>query len=277
MGRRKTARKRPRKGVLSHVVSVLWAADDYGEASFYSASRRIATAFLRMPGIHSRQDGTAGLLGELDHVPLVDAERWIRRVRERDHLASILLTDVLAMLARCAAAIGEDRRQVFPTPECKRELTMNLGRYLVEFEVPTGAAFKYWYDEMTEFGPGFRGVAFVERCHLSSSWHPECYGCGIIPGFGRCPGLLGFNVPCMLYLHARIEGTRPVCEPGKEPLRVAVEVPFHFIVGWRTTDMWGTYAGPLVPKLGLGAMLGLIEEVAREAGSDDEGDGPGSE
>jgi hypothetical protein len=113
---------------------------------------------------------------DYDFVVSTSALRLIGRGRELDLLTSILLTDVLQRLSDYAAALTEGCGRDSPSPQCKRELTRAQGRCWIEFEVPEGAVFEY-RDE--NHGPGFREVALVEQCHLSSNIYHNVYGEGV--------------------------------------------------------------------------------------------------
>ena len=258
----------PVKGALERAVDVMMVWHGWQDQSYPYAYWRVAAPLLDMPAKDWRFDPPDRRLRELDDIPEPSAFRWIDRVRRRHLLASILFTDILHVMSVVAQAIGDrDRGDTFPSTTMKRELSMRQGHYFIEFQVPPGAAFRYQNEVNEDFLPGFRGVAKVERCHLSSSWNePHGHGCGIVPGLGRCEALLGFDLPCVLFRHASLESGQVRCEPGKEPIQAAVHVPFRFIIGCRESDHWHTHIGPLVPALPLGEMTELISQAVQDGG-----------
>jgi hypothetical protein len=253
----------PVDGKLVPAVAAMYAGW-HEEGPYTRPYYQIAQAFLDIPAVGWGMGTHDRWMREFDWVYSKTALRWIGRVRARNLLASILLTDVLDRLTDYACALGSDRRHAFPSPQRKKQLTVEQGQYFIEFEVPPGAAFRYHYEERAEYGPGFRGVALIERCHLSSNVYQTCNGEGVIPGFGPCRTLLGFDIPCDFVRHARFDGDAVVPEGGGKPFRIGCRVPFGFVVNSRTYHFGLNEIGPAVPKLGLDAMVDLIREAAAE-------------
>jgi hypothetical protein len=260
-------------GKIVMAVNAMGAGIQWDAPPYKLAYSSIARTLLEMPAEKWRKDDPPEWMREFDGVLCDTALKWIERVRERDLLSSILLTDVLNRLMDFVNALGETHRSYFPTPRCKREITTGQGHYFVEFEVPEGAVLRFRHETLN---PGFRGIALVERCHLSDkfNWQPD--GEGIVPGFEHCGMILGFNIPCDYLKNARFDGDKLVeIEEGMRIPRIGCHLPFGFIVNSRPYHFGINKIGPVTPKLALDEMVKVIQEAARPERASEVAEAPG--
>ena len=260
---------------LVEAVEIMGKVSWLEDTPYLSPYRRIADAFLDIQAKSWRARDGAQPVRELDWFPTDVAMRWLDRIRERNFLASVMATDALERLSRYVLSRWERRAYDFLGPRDKADLTRNQGEYWIEFEVPEGTSYEL---RNKTFEPGHRGVALVERCHLSSNFYHASWGKATIRGFGECHSLLGFDVPCRVTNLCSFEGDQMVTGRYNVGGGIVVggdwlvsthgttcEIPFGFILGSRQRN-WENHqeSYPFSPKLSFDEMVKLIEEVAKE-------------
>ncbi len=270
MGRRRSTvyvppPKPPKPTIVqaADLTCLLWDRDD---SPYPWPYRQIVWAFLEMPVSDRRDAPNNRLVRETPYWFATDAAmRLIGRVRERNLLASILATEALHQLSRIASHLAEHQHD-FPHKEEKKRLTQAQGDYWIEVEVPEGAALEHGE---TRLGPGYRCLALVERCHLSGNFYHSPVYSGVVPGFGACEPLLGFDLPCRAFPRHKFEDDKLVGEDNFAGTftswGVACDIPFGLVTGSRQQDHERKgWPYPLSPKLSLDDMVKLIQEAAKE-------------
>jgi hypothetical protein len=270
MGRRRTTvyvpPPEPPKPTIVQAADLTYLLWDRDDSPYHWPYRQIVWAFLEMP-VSGRPDAPNNhLVRETPYWFAIDAAmRLIARVRERNLLASILATEALHRLSRIASHLA-DHQYDFPHKEGKKRLTRAQGDYWIEVEVPEGAALEHGE---TRLGPGYRCLALVERCHLSGNFYHSPVYSGVVPGFGACGPLLGFDLPCRAFPRHKFEDDKLVGEDIDAgtftSYGVACDIPFGFVTGSRQRD-WEARGEsyPHCPKPSLDDLVKLIEEAAKE-------------
>jgi hypothetical protein len=152
---------------------------------------------------------------------------WVLDVARENLLAAAVLFDALDMfvgLLGTALPYHVD----FPDAQSKREWTQGVGSYDVEFVVPDGWDFVF---DGTSYPAGFRGVAGVDRCHLSQRTDHNVYGEGRLKVLGgpRDEAALGFDIPCFYFSGVRVVEDKVVVDKATySPGRGAI-LPYEFV------------------------------------------------
>jgi hypothetical protein len=279
----------PVESLLVKAVELMQSVTYLEDLPYLRAYSRISGAFVGLPVMswYNKPDPDRRKVRELTYFPSETAIRWIDRIRDKNLLAAVLATAALDRLSNYADILGAHRRYDFPESRDKAELTSGARQYWIEFEVPEWGRYEL-RDEVLE--PGHRGVALVERCHLSSSFYHTSCGQASVRGHGECRPLLGFDVPCRVTNLCRFEGDSMITDHydmgggmyvGGDMLvgtyGTTCEIPFSFITGARREDFDRDrdHRFPLSPNLGLDAMAKLILEVAEEVKNASAAEAPG--
>jgi hypothetical protein len=153
---------------------------------------------------------------------------WVLNVAEENLLAGVVLLDALEMFVDLLAPVLPDRLR-FPDTQDKTDWTQRVGPFDVEFVVPEGWEFVF---AGAVHPAGFRGVACVDRCHLSerAGHYDEGRGRIAVPTDRSVGSSGGFDLPCAYYPGVRVVGDEVVEDDPAHSSRRDASLPYEFVV-----------------------------------------------
>lgn len=227
-------------GEIASVVSRLWHPR---QTAYQSFCLHLGQLVLDLPisRFHAWYRGPGTLVR---HCPRVTNDgtlvEWAITVLEENLLAGVVLIDALDWFCRAVEAVMNDSGLRFPSPQDKKQLTEAAGHYLIDFEVPVGWEFVLGD---ASHGAGFRGIAFVERCHLSENWYQGEHGYGQLIGLTglHVEDAIGFDIPCQYHPELRVEGEALQTTGAERLYGIGLRIPYAFMRRafrrpWAATD-----------------------------------------
>ena len=159
----------------------------------------------------------------------IDLERWILKVLEENVLAGMVLIDAVDYVMELLGRLIEDRElcDCFG-PQSKRHFTEMIGNTWVEFQVPVG--WELILSHETRLA-GYRGVAVIERCHLSQNTLHVNHAVGRMVGVSRDehPDIGYFDIECGFFPGYRVEGNEIVRPANATGYGLGICLPYTFI------------------------------------------------
>ena len=166
---------------------------------------------------------------QCNDIHAIDLERWIYKVLEENVLAGMVLIDALDYVMGLLGRLTEDKelRDCFG-PQTKRRFTEMIGNTWVEFQVPVG--WELQFSRETRLA-GYRGVAVIERCHLSQNTQHVNHAVGRMLGVSRDdrPDAGYFDIECGFFPGYRVEGNEIVRPANATGYGLGICLPFTFI------------------------------------------------
>jgi hypothetical protein len=191
---------------------------------------RLAELALDLPVFnYGGRPGSTTTARQCSNIHTLDLERWIYKVLEENVLAGMVLIDALDYVMELLGRLMGDRElcDCFG-PQTKKRFTEMIGNTWVEFQVPTGWELQFSGETRLE---GYRGVAVIERCHLSHNTQHVNHAVGRMVGASRDerPDVGYFDIECRFFLGYRVEGNEIIRPANATGYGLGICLPFTFI------------------------------------------------
>ena len=191
---------------------------------------RLAELALDLPVFnYGGRHGPTTTARQCSNIHTLDLERWIYRVLEENVLAGMVLIDALDYVMELLGRLIGDRElcDCFG-PQSKKHFTEMIGNTWVEFQVPVG--WELQFSRETRLA-GYRGVAVIERCHLSQNTQHVNHAVGRMVGASRDdrPDVGYFDIECGFFPGYRVEGNEIIRPANATGYGLGICLPYTFI------------------------------------------------
>lgn len=163
-----------------------------------------------------------------DELRSVDLEPWIVAVLQENVPAGMVLIDAVDYVLDVFSRFTKrDEYDGFDS-QTKRRFTEMIGNTWVEFQVPIG--WELQLSRETRLA-GYRGVAVIERCHLSQNTLHVNHAIGRMVGASRDerPDMGYFDIECEFFPGYRVEGNEIIRPANATGYGLGICLPYTFI------------------------------------------------
>ena len=191
---------------------------------------RLAELALDLPMLdYGGRRGPTTTVRQCNDIHMIDLERWIQKVLEENVLAGMVLIDALDYVMELLGRLMSDRELCdYFGPQTKKRFTEMIGNTWVEFQVPAGWELQFSHETRLA---GYRGVAIIERCHLSQNTQHVNHATGRMVGVPRDerPDIGYFDIECGFFPGYRVEGNEIVRPANARGYGLGICLPYTFI------------------------------------------------
>jgi|GEM_PF-5464831 len=191
---------------------------------------RLVELALELPVLnYGGYQGSWTKVRQCNDIHAIDLERWIHKVLEENVLAGMVLIDALDYVMELLGRLVKDKelRDCFG-PQSKRHFTEMIGNTWVEFQVPVGWELVLSHETRLA---GYRGVAVIERCHLSQNTQHVNHAIGRMVGVPHDEhhDMGYFDIQCGFFPGYRVEGNEIFRPTNATGYGLGICLPYTFI------------------------------------------------